>query len=137
VLLHDLDRNSKNGELNDEPSLRHELEAIAVPRSLSRLVCIPVEELEAWFWADPKVVEKVGRGKGKAHATPHSIKRPKEALMRLSSGENRKNRYTTNDNKRLAELLDLQLCAKRCASFRTLAEFIRARVATIPMRPNS
>lgn len=124
VLLHDLDRNPSNGELNDERELRCRLEEIEVPRGLQRLVCIPVEELEAWFWADPSVVQEVGRGKGQAHATPHAIKKPKEKLMSLSIGANRKPRYSTNDNVRLADKLDLDLCALRCPSFHSLKEFV-------------
>jgi hypothetical protein len=134
IVLHDLDRNPSNGELNDEGALRQQkLEALAVPAGLQRLVCIPVEELEAWFWADPAVVREVGRGRGEAHPTPHSSKRPKEALARLSIGANRKPRYSTNDNAKLAERLDLALCARRCSSFRALNDFIERIVATIPI----
>ena len=129
VLLHDLDRNPANGELNDEGALRRELEAIDVPSGLPRLICIPVEELEAWFWADPAVIREVGRGKGEAHPSPHSIKRPKEALIKLSIGSNRKPRYSTNDNASLAEKLDLELCQKRCPSFRSLVEFTHSLMA--------
>jgi hypothetical protein len=124
VLLHDLDRNPSNGELNDERELRRRLDEIAVPDGLQRLVCIPVEELEAWFWADPSVVQEVGRGRGQDHASPHAIKKPKEALMRLSLGANHKPRYSTNDNVRLADKLDLDLCARRCPSFHSLREFV-------------
>jgi Domain of unknown function (DUF4276) len=102
-----------------------------VPSNLERLVCIPVEELEAWFWSDPAVVREVGRGRGDAHSSPHLIKRPKEALARLSIGANRKPRYSTNDNAKLAEKLDLALCAKRCSSFRALNDFIERIVATV------
>lgn len=124
VLLHDLDRNPSNGELNDERELRGRLDALAVPSGLQRLVCIPVEELEAWFWSDPAVVREVGRGHGEGHASPHTIKKPKEALMRLSHGANRKPRYSTNDNAQLANKLDLELCARRCPSFHSLREFV-------------
>ncbi len=130
VLLHDLDRNPQNGELNDEVALRRELEAIEIPDGLQRLICIPVEELEAWFWSDPSVIEEVGRRPGDAHASPHLLKKPKEALMRLSIGANRKPRYSTNDNARLANKLDLELCARRCPSFRSLKSFIGGLVAT-------
>jgi hypothetical protein len=132
VVLHDLDRNPSNSELNDERALQQRLEAIPAPAGLQRLVCIPVEELEAWFWADPVVVKEVGRGRGEANPSPHSIKRPKEELARLSIGANRKPRYSTNDNAKLAEKLDLALCARRCSSFRALNDFIERIVATVP-----
>lgn len=124
VLLHDLDRDPANGELNNEASLRRELEAIAIPAGVQRLVCVPVEEIEAWFWSDPAVVQEVGRGQGQAHPSPHSIRSPKEALMRLSIGANRKPRYSTIDNARLASKLDLELCAQRCPSFHSLKTFV-------------
>jgi hypothetical protein len=128
VLLHDLDRNPANGELNSEPDLRRQLETIRVPAGLRRLICVPIEELEAWFWADPEVVRFVGRGKGEAHANPHSIKKPKEALTLLSRGGNRRPRYSTSDNARLAARLDLELCARRCPSFHALARFVQELV---------
>lgn len=118
ILVHDLDR-------NDEATLRAELAQIEVPAGLWRHICIPVEELEAWFWSDPKVVQIVGRGEGKDHPSPHLIKSPKEALIRLSRGAGKKPRYSTNDNPNLAKELDLALCAKRCPAFRDLAHFVR------------
>jgi hypothetical protein len=47
ILLHDLDRDPRTQALNDESTLREELEAIPCPARIMRLVCIPVEELEA------------------------------------------------------------------------------------------
>ena len=41
VVVHDLDRNPHNGDLNDEAALRRELAAIPVPAGLRRMVCIP------------------------------------------------------------------------------------------------
>ncbi|UQA54615.1 DUF4276 family protein [Polyangium aurulentum] len=130
VLVHDLDRDPINGQLNDARALRADLQRIAVPPGLSRLICIPVEELEAWFWSDPEVIQHIGRDKGKASVSPHLIKKPKEALINLSRGANRKPRYRTSDNPRLAERLNLSLCAQRCPSFRELRDFIRGIVDT-------
>jgi hypothetical protein len=128
VLLHDLDRDPANNMLNDERALRARLAEIEVPPRVERLICIPIEELEAWFWSDPEVVRDVGRGKGSAHAEPHRIARPKEALQRLSAGANRKSRYDTNHNRGLAAKLDMGLCAERCPAFRELRDFVRAVV---------
>lgn len=51
VIVHDLDR--KNGELNDESILRASLEKSMIElKGINRHICIPIEELEAWFWAD-------------------------------------------------------------------------------------
>jgi Domain of unknown function (DUF4276) len=126
IVVHDLDLNPSNNELNSDEVLRERLEAIEVPPGLARLICIPVEELEAWFWSDPVVVQSVGRGKGKDHPSPHLIKKPKEQLQRLSAAANGKPRYSTNNNEALAERLDLAICARRCPSFRSLQDFVRA-----------
>ena len=137
VIVHDLDRNPDNGELNDLGALRALLERTAVPAGFYRLICIPVEELEAWFWSDPALVSEVGRGTGKHSESPHLIRKPKEALIRLSIGSNRRPRYSTNDNASLAEKLDLVLCAKRCRAFRELSDFVRGLVEAVAPAPAS
>jgi hypothetical protein len=124
IVVHDLDRNPANNMLNDEPTLRSALEDIEVPGGLRRIVCIPVEELEAWFWADPEVIAYVGQGQGKAAACPHLIQQPKERLIALSRGANQRPRYTTNDNESLAKKLNMTLCAARCPSFRLMRDFV-------------
>lgn len=124
VLVHDLDLNPENAQLNDEHALRATLTSIAVPPQLAHAIIIPVEEIEAWFWSDDRVVKIVGRGTGKASPSPHLIRRPKEALMRLSKDAGRKPRYNTNDNASLAAKLDLDVCAARCRSFREFREFV-------------
>jgi hypothetical protein len=114
IVLHDLDRHSRTNELNDEAILLSQIAACCGFQEtvIRRLICIPVEELEAWFWADPEVVKRIGRGKGEAHPEPHRIVRPKEKLQHLSCGANAKPRYSTQDNPSLAETLDLSLCAR-------------------------
>lgn len=119
ILVHDRDR-------NDEAQLRTKLSALPVPDGVSRLVCIPVEEIEAWFFASPKVLQLVCRERGASHvhASPHLIANPKEALKKLSLGANRRPRYSENDNTRLAAALELDACARRCPAFRELRQFI-------------
>lgn len=121
VVVHDLDR-TPTGDLRDEQSLRRELEAKPVPAGVQRHICIPIEELEAWFWADQATLAKVGSGKSVAH--PHTLRGPKEALIRSSRAANGRPRYSTVDNPALAESLDLVLCARRCPSFKSLQEFL-------------
>lgn len=125
VFVHDLDRNPNNGELNDEAALRTRLEAIAVPVGIARLICIPVEELEAWFWSDQGVLDRIGKGAGHAMPSPHALKQPKEALIRLSRRAHGKAVYSPNMNPELAEDLDLETCAARCPAFRELRSFVQ------------
>jgi hypothetical protein len=122
VIIHDLDR-GQNTQLNDERALRAHLSAHKVPAGVQRTICIPVEEMEAWWWSDPKLVKRVGRGKGNAVASPHLKAQPKEALQRLSRDAGGKPLYSTNDNPWLAESIDLALCAKKCPSFADLRDF--------------
>jgi hypothetical protein len=82
-----------------------------------------VEEMEAWWWSDPNLVKRVGRGKGSAVASPHLMTSPKEALQRLSCDAGGKPLYSTNDNPTLAEAVNLELCAKKCPSFASLRDF--------------
>lgn len=129
IVIHDLDRNPQTNALNDPEVLHRELEAIECPPELRRLICIPVEEIEAWFWSDDVTVKLVGRGTGSAHLSPHNIIDPKGKLEDLSIGANRKPRYTTNDNPMLAEHLTMDICAQRCASFRAFRDFVRQVLA--------
>lgn len=125
VIVHDLDRNAQNG-LNDEAALRQQIESVAREGGVPFLVCIPVEELEAWFWCDQNVLDIVARqkGKGKAVANPHLLVKPKEMLEKLSVGENGKASYDTYQNVDLAQELDLGLCASRCESFAKFKTFV-------------
>ena len=127
IIVHDLDRNPQNDSLNNETELRSKLEKLSSEiESFNKHICIPIEELEAWFWSDPEVIKYLGGQKGKAHPNPHEIKSPKEKLIELSVGENRKPRYSTNMNVELAERLNLNICSNRCASFKNLLNFLRS-----------
>jgi len=124
ILVHDLDRDPATSELNDEAALRGKLAAIDVPRRIHRHICIPIEEIEAWFWSDQDVLDLVGKGHAKASGAPHAIRQPKEALRRLSAQAHYKPVYSTNENPRLAEALNLSRCAERCPAFRELRLFV-------------
>jgi hypothetical protein len=125
IIVHDLDRNPENNALNDEVKLRKILETNSSDVT-NKCICIPIEEIEAWFWSDQEVVHHIGQGKGNAKTNPHLISQPKEKLIELSKGENRKPRYSTNMNVELAEMLDLKICADRCPSFKDLVEFLKS-----------
>jgi Domain of unknown function (DUF4276) len=125
IIVHDLDRNPENNSLNDESDLREKLESSSSVVT-NKHICIPIEEMEAWFWSDPEVIKYIGKGKGSAKSNPHMISQPKEKLIELSKGENRKPRYSTNMNLELAEMLDLEICADRCPSFKDLIEFLKS-----------
>lgn len=127
VVVHDLDRCPHNSGLNDIEALLSKLnKEVLHPNGTKRLFCIPSEELEAWFWSCQKTLDHVVRGTriAKANHQPHKIKKPKEKLISVSCGANRKPIYSPNMNEELAGILDLEICAERCVSFRKLRDFV-------------
>ncbi len=126
IVVHDLDREKQNGQLKDEQELRRKLERLAHPHTIERLVCIPVEELEAWFWCDPEVLKEVARREVVPSLHPESIVNPKKKLVDLSRDKSGRAHFSTLNNKDLAEILDLSLCAARCPAFRSLVHFVGA-----------
>jgi Domain of unknown function (DUF4276) len=124
ILLHDLDRDPCNGTLNDEGSLAKRLEQIPAPPGLRKLICIPVEEIEAWFFSSVAVLRKIGGLRQKAHTSPHRVRQPKETLLRMSRALHTKARYSENDNHKYAEDLDLKECSRLCPAFSRLRAFV-------------
>ncbi len=125
ILLHDLDRWKELGVHKDRESLYQKLANIPVPSNIKQFICIPIEELEAWFWCDQNIIDKLARGKSKEkpHSSPHKIVKPKEKLIELS-GKYGRPFYDTNMNKELAAILDLELCSQTCPAFQGLKDFI-------------
>ncbi len=124
VLVHDLDQNHENFQHKNVYEVRALLQRIPVPKGIDYLICIPMEELEAWFWADQAILDRIAQGLAKASAAPHTIRDPKGELRRLSArGHGKKPIYSTNMNEELAHTLDLEECARRCEAFRDLRAF--------------
>ncbi|NJK31836.1 MAG: DUF4276 family protein [Deltaproteobacteria bacterium] len=124
VIVHDLDRNKVTNQLNDEDELRESLDKIATPEGVPRLICIPIEEFEAWFFACAKVMRAISGSDKHVSRSPHAIAKPKERLISLSCGTNKKPRFSTNDNAKYARILDLEDCARLCPAFRELRGFV-------------
>ncbi|MFV8750848.1 DUF4276 family protein [Nannocystaceae bacterium ST9] len=125
IIVHDLDRNRVGNRLNDEVELRRRLERLAMPSTAASHICIPIEEIEAWFFSCALVMREISGKEGQSHPAPHNIERPKERLMTLSRGANKKPRFSTNDNPKYARILDLDACSRVCPSFRELRDFVR------------
>lgn len=76
ILIHDLDRNDYN-------ALQLELERKLCDAPVDKkLVCIPVEEIEAWLICDPKSIKHVLKlnREPKFKGLPETIQSPKEKL---------------------------------------------------------
>lgn len=123
AVVHDLDRDKDRNELRSEATLRNALreKASLTPNTL---ICIPVEELEAWFWADGKLLSKLAKKPTQGVLRPETIERPKEQLIRLSRAGGTRPNYTTNDNARLAQALDLDTARRACPSLEAFCAFV-------------
>jgi hypothetical protein len=123
AIVHDLDRDKDRNELRSEKALRTQLQS-KIPKGFATLICIPIEELEAWFWADGSLLSKLAKKPTEAARRPETIPLPKEKLIQLSRAGRTKPNYTTNDNAKLAAKLDLTLARKACPSLEAFCAFV-------------
>jgi hypothetical protein len=96
IIVHDLDRNPLNGSLNELAVLKRELNVIPVLHGLIRHICIPVEEIEAWFFSSERVLARACGKPQSAHPSPDRISPPKETLIRMSRDASKRPRYSQN-----------------------------------------
>ena len=126
VLIHDLDENNLadlrttlNDALNPCPITIH-------------LICIPVQEFEAWLLSDPNAIKtamhlnKAPKIKGQ----PETISSPKEHLGELiyiaSKGE--KVYINTKHNSKITETLSIDLVRSKCPSFIPFYDFVQSNL---------
>ncbi|MCH7826355.1 MAG: DUF4276 family protein [Bacteroidetes bacterium] len=122
ILVHDLDR-------NDLLKLRVSLEDILAPSPLKyNFVCIPIEEIEAWFLSDPEGIKTLFslKRKPKIKGNPEAISSPKEKLQDYIYFLSDKSKIylNTKHNALLAEKLSLLMMRKKCRSFNKFYDFI-------------
>lgn len=126
VLIHDSDGN----RLDD---LRRKLANALEPSPIKkRLICIPVQEFEAWLLSDPEAIKK-GLNLRKnpvVKGLPERIDSPKEHLglliQRASNGE--KIYLNTKHNVKIAEVLSIDRAKRFCPSFIPFYEFIQEHI---------
>lgn len=125
IIVHDLDTNNVkllyeqiSNALNPNPFKNY-------------LICIPVQELEAWLLSDPEAIRKGMklRKTPKIKYHPESINSPKEYLEKVvhQASDGEKIYIPTNHNEKIASELSLKK-AKKCSSFIPLSEFISANI---------
>lgn len=122
ILVHDLDR-------NDLATLQNELtKLLNTSNAKNKFVCIPIEELEGWFLADPEGIKDVFQLSRipNVKGNPENIDSPKERLEDFvhQCSDKSKLYLNTKHNDLLSANLDLDKISKNCNSFRELEEFI-------------
>ncbi|MFH1097664.1 MAG: DUF4276 family protein [Candidatus Desantisbacteria bacterium] len=123
ILIHDLDTN-KPIELDKK--IREALKHCPI---INHLICIPVQELEAWFLSDPEAIKTSLnlRKEPVVKGLPENISSPKEYLGQLidtaSGGE--RIYLNTKHNVKIVEVLTIEKVKDRCPSFIPFYDFIR------------
>lgn len=122
IIAHDLDRNDYNTLMRD---LEHKLSCS--PANFN-FVCIPIEEIEAWFLSDTDNLKSTFSlsSAPKIKGNPETIASPKEKLEEIIKiySQNTKIYLNTKHNKILAENVSLNLLNQKCTSFKKLNDFI-------------
>lgn len=118
---------------NDCDTLKKEVASKLSDSAITRrLVAVPVEELEAWFIADPEGIKKsLGlKRKPKFSGLPESISSPKEKLRdQIFACSGNEIFYQTAFNKRIASEIDYQKVYSKCPSFVEFSDFVKSLAA--------
>lgn len=126
ILVHDLDRNNHETLFK---SIRDSIEPFIIADTF---ISIPVEEMEAWFLADPnaiKIALKLQKNI-KTYHHPERVRSPKEVLgMEIEkASKNSKIYINTKHNPLISKQVDIELLKSKCDSFNQLCEFAAKKI---------
>lgn len=96
------------------------------------VICIPVQELEAWLMADPIAIKKAMNLKKPPNikSSVELINSPKEHLGRVIKTVSKGSILYVNTihNQKIAEQISIQKILSSCPSFKTLHDFIKGNL---------
>lgn len=121
ILVHDLDRNDLN-ELYNELE-----EKLLNCPAQHKFICIPIEEIEAWFLSDPESIKSTFNLSNFPiiKGNPETISSPKERIENLvRQYSNKTQLYLTKHNSKLSENVSLEVVKTKCNSFKILNDFL-------------
>ncbi|MGD0331337.1 MAG: DUF4276 family protein [Nitrososphaeria archaeon] len=128
ILVHDLD----NNDLRD---LRKEIGDNLNPCPITiYLICIPIQELEAWLLSDPEAIKTAMHLKRTPNVKgpPETINSPKEHLADLidRASDKEKIYMNTKHNYQIAASISIDLTRHKCNSFVPFYDFVQAYLLT-------
>lgn len=122
IIVHDLDRN------NHDELYKELINKISNCPTKNIMVCIPIEEIEAWFLSDPIAIKETFNllRIPNIAGLPETIPSPKEKIENIVkvNSNNTKLYLNTKHNSKLAQNVSLELMESKCGSFKNLCDFI-------------
>lgn len=123
IVFHDLDRNDL------EELSRNLKKLISKSPAPFNYVCIPIEEIEAWFLSDPDIIKEVFKLPKRPNISnlPETIFDPKGKLEDIVYlGSNKRRMYlNTKDNEKLSEKVSIEKMKNKCNSFNELYNYLK------------